>query len=390
VHHAGVQLAVRARLQDDFGAVPPPASLKQKETVLRPKPAIARADAPTLAEKVTFLSRPEAYGRKGEKVTTRETHMSCVFLVGDEVFKLKKPVRFPYLDFSTLAQREAACRAELAFNRRLAPDVYRDVIPLTLSAQGLALGGAGEVVDWLVVMRRLDEKETLENKILSHRLTIKELDRLAATLVAFYRHAKRIHLDPARHLAAWHDAITYNDEVLREPRFRLPMGLVRRIGRAQRLFLQKKSRLLEARLRGNWIRDCHGDLRPEHIFLGDQVHIIDGIEFNPQLRALDPLDEFAFLAMECDRLGAAFVSTHLRRKILPLFGDGSAPLLYCFYRCYRASLRARLSIAHLLEPHPATPQKWPLLARAYLELADKDAMRLERVLRSQPDRSAPN
>ncbi len=142
---------------------------------------------PTLDQKVEFLSRPAAYARAPAVVTRRETHMSWVFFVGDRVYKLKKPVRFPYLDFSTLPRREAACRAELRLNRRLASDVYLAVEPLTATHPGLAIGAHGAVVDWLVVMRRLDESHTLERAIQERRVQTWQLDRLVATLVPFYR-----------------------------------------------------------------------------------------------------------------------------------------------------------------------------------------------------------
>ena len=121
-----------------------------------PVPAVDQ-QGPTLADKVELLSRPGAYpGYQGE-VARRETHMSWVFLTRNRAYKLKKPVRFPYLDFSTLALREAACRAEIRLNRRLAPDVYLGVVPVTWSATALSVGDGGDIVDWLVVMRRLDE-----------------------------------------------------------------------------------------------------------------------------------------------------------------------------------------------------------------------------------------
>jgi aminoglycoside phosphotransferase family enzyme len=141
----------------------------------------------SLAEKVAFLSRTDAYSFDAKDVIARETHMSWVFLAGEHVVKLKKPVRFPYLDFSTLDRREAACRAELALNRRLAPDVYEAVTPLVQTGNRLAIGGPGEIVDWLVVMRRLAESQTLEQALLAGNLVTQQLDRLVATLVAFYR-----------------------------------------------------------------------------------------------------------------------------------------------------------------------------------------------------------
>ncbi len=123
-----------------------------------------------LAAKVDFLSRPDVYDPRPAGVVRRETHMSWVFLAGDQVYKLKKPVRFPYLDFSTLAKREAACRAELQLNRRLAPDVYLGVVPLTKRGDQLSIGGDGAPVDWLVQMKRLDERFMLDHMIETGRL----------------------------------------------------------------------------------------------------------------------------------------------------------------------------------------------------------------------------
>src|SRR3974377_2052617 len=159
--------------------------------------------APTLDLKVRFLSAPESYPAPVHNVICRETHMSWVFLAGDKVYKLKKPVRFPYLDFSTLNRREAACRAELSLNHRLAPDVYLAVVPLTATAGGLSIGGGGEAVDWLVVMRRLDETQTLEHVIEDQRLERWQLDELAATLLQFYRRVPAVLISPIRHLLYW-------------------------------------------------------------------------------------------------------------------------------------------------------------------------------------------
>jgi uncharacterized protein len=341
----------------------------------------------SLAGKVAFLSRPMAYRKPLGEVSCRETHMSWVFLAGDRVFKLKKPVHFNYLDFSTLARREAACRAELKMNRRLAADVYSKVVPLVWTPRGFAIGGAGEIVDWLVVMRRLDEAWTLERMIIDRRLTALDLDRLLSTLTAFYRHANPVHIAPALHLADWHRNLRDNRRVLLDPRLGSPLGLVRRIDSAQRRFLKEKPKLLAARARGLFIVDGHGDLRPEHVWIDDSIRIIDCLEFNPKLRAVDPLDEVAFLAIESDRLGASWVGEHLRRRILQRFGNGPSAALFRFYRCYRATLRARLVIAHLIEPNPRTPEKWLPLSREYLRIAAKDALLLEQMLSKQGDQS---
>lgn len=343
--------------------------------------ALSIGDAgPTLDAKVTFLSRPDAYRPGAGEVIRRETHMSWVFLVGDQVYKLKKPVRFPYLDFSSVARREAACRAELRLNRALAPDVYLDVVPLVDSGAGLSIGGAGTPIDWLVVMRRLDERQMLDGLIAVRHVDLVKLDRLAATLAQFYRSATPVLLSPAVHLADWTRSLAYNRRILLDPRFALPAGLVRQIDRVQRRFLQQHGALIVARMRRRRIVSGHGDLRPEHIWLGDQIRIIDCLEFNPRLRVVDPFDEVAYLSLECERLGSAWVGRFIERRMKLLSRDGPAEELFTFYRSHRAMLRARLAIAHLLEQHPRTPEKWPRLAAAYLKLAAASARKLEAFL----------
>jgi aminoglycoside phosphotransferase family enzyme len=338
---------------------------------------------PTLAAKVEFLSRAETYPHRPDSVSLRETHMSWVFLAGDRAYKLKKPVQFPYLDFSTLARREAACRAELELNRRLAPDIYLEVAPLMHSAGGLSIGGGGNVVDWLVVMRRLDERNMLDRTIADGRLETWQLDLLVGALVGFYRRAVRVFLAPAHHLAEWRRALAYNRGVLLDDRLGLPPGLVQHLDSVQRRFLARCGDLLAERAHRRRIVDGHGDLRPEHIWLGDPVKIIDCLEFNPRLRAVDPYDEVAFLSVECERLGAAWAGDYIKRHVTRALGDGPTAQLFAFYRCQRATLRARLAIAHLLEPNPRSPEKWPALAHAYLSIAAKQAARIERMLRTR-------
>jgi uncharacterized protein len=351
-----------------------------------PEPAAANAASASaapisLAAKVAFLGKPDTYPHPARDLERKETHMSWVFLAGDKVYKLKKPVRFPYLDYSTLAKREAACRAELALNRRLAPDVYEAVVPLTRTAQGLGVGGPDEVVDWLVVMRRLDESKTLEHAILAGEFPATQLDHVVATLVAFYRRARAVFVSRETLLRNWHDGLAYNKRVLLDPRLGLPAGLVRRVDRVQRRFLSRRARLIGDRVRERAIIDGHGDLRPEHIWLGDPVTIIDCLEFNARLRAVDPLDEIANLCVECERLGG-WASDHIRRRAIHALRDHVSEQLFTFYRCHRATLRARLTIAHLLEPSPRTPDKWPRRAREYLRIAAADAVRLEQMLRT--------
>jgi aminoglycoside phosphotransferase family enzyme len=314
--------------------------------------------------------------------------MSWVFMAGDRVYKLKKPVKFPYLDFSTLSRREAACRAEFLLNRRLARDVYLEVAPLTIGAAGLKIGGDGAVVDWLVVMRRLEQGGTLEDALAGGNLQSAQADAIAATLAAFYAHAQRLHIQLESLVAGWRRAAIDNERVLLNLRFHLPHGALQRIAYIQRRFLDEHAELLHRRLAARLYVDAHGDLRPEHIWLRDPITVIDCLEFDARLRALDPLDEIAYLHLECERLGARWAGERIRTRLRRTIGDKEDGL-FEFYRCQRAVLRARLSIAHLLDSQPREPEKWRPLARAYLRLAAADGARLERLLKKRGDRRKP-
>ncbi|RQH15762.1 hypothetical protein [Bradyrhizobium sp. RP6] len=299
---------------------------------------------------------------------------------GARVYKLKKPVRFPYLDFSTSARRRTACLAEASLNRRLAPDVYLGVVPLTESASGYAIGGHGPAADWLVVMRRLNEDETLEAMLRSVKARNADAEQLATVLARFYSHAARVLIEPETYLASLHEAAILDWRVLLNRSFGLPHGTILRVASAQRRFLEQDSQTLIERVSRRLVVDGHGDLRPEHIWLTPPYPIIDCLEFNSRLRAGDALDEIAFLHLECERLGGRWFGDAIRRRLARTLQDDPASGVFLFYRIGRAMLRARLSIAHLLDEHPRTPDKWPRLARAYLALAEADARRLERLL----------
>ena len=234
-------------------------------------------------------------------------------------------------------------------------------------------------------MSRLDQTQMLDQAIANGWLRRWQLDRVVGTLVRFYRHASAVLISPSAYTAEFQRSLAYDQRILLDPRFRLPAGMVRHIECIQRQFLTERTDLLAERVQCRHIVEGHGDLRPEHIFLGDPVRIIDCLEFNARLRMVDPLDEIAFLCVECERLGAAWAAKYLQRRFTHLL-DGSYPNeLFTFYRCHRATLRARLAIAHLLELAPRTPEKWPTLARSYLRLAAIDAVKLERVLKRPGD-----
>lgn len=328
---------------------------------------------PDIEAKLNFLRTPETYGESGQHLECIETHMSWVFLVGNQVLKLKKPVRFPYLDFTSLKSRELYCREEVRLNARLAPGVYLGLMALQWCDGTFALvpearlPAPGETVDWLVLMRRLPLHRMLHQLIAEGNVAPRDIVALVEVLGAFYRLAPVVAVSPNDYLARflWEQASTR--EVLLRPQFQLRDAAlaIDRLGVA----LSQCADLLRDRAYRKRVLDGHGDLRPEHICLLQPPVVIDCLEFNPQLRQVDPFDEIAYLSLECDMAGAPWIGQRLTSGCAAVLGDQPRPALMHFYTVHRALLRARLAMAHLLDPQPRTPEKWPPLAGRYITRA---------------------
>ncbi|MDN2568306.1 hypothetical protein N1F89_18940 [Aquibium sp. A9E412] len=337
------------------------------------------AGSQALAETVRFLADPAVYGPEAHggataRVEARETHMSWVFLTAHRVYKLKKPVRYPFLDFSTVALRGRFCREELRLNRRLAAESYLAVRRIARAADGgLALDGAGDTVDWLVEMVRLPEAEMLDRRIAGGRLSRADVEALGARLAAFY----------AGQAGRRHDGRAYGARLVAEQavnRRVLARGPAALDGAAAPLAavdaaLERLRPQLAERAEAGLLVDGHGDLRPEHVCLADPLQIIDCLEFNPLLRCVDPFDEVGYLGLECAVLGAGWVAPLLAAPLAARLAPPS-PALAALYRAFRALLRARLCMAHLLETPVRKPAKWRPLAGRYLAAAERACVSL--------------
>lgn len=323
-----------------------------------------------------YLESSAAHARHcgaAEPVETIETHMSWVFLAGAHALKLKKAVRYPFLDFSTLAAREAACREEVRLNARLAPGIYRGLMVLQSCGDALSLVPEGEAdaraetIDWLVWMRRLPEALMLDRAIANRTLEPGAIDALADVLAAFYRDAAVVDIDGAEYVMRFQREQAVSREVLLRPQFHLD-GATVALDRLDAMLARQHDALARRALDRRLV-DGHGDLRPEHVCLLQPPVVIDCLEFNSRLRQVDPLDELAFLALECSLGGAPWIGPRLLERCLPVLRDPAPAEVLTTYRGYRALLRARLAMAHLLDPKPRTPQRWAPLAQRYVALA---------------------
>jgi aminoglycoside phosphotransferase family enzyme len=322
---------------------------------------------PGIEEKAAFLSKPEAYPTRPRCVELRETHMSCVFLAGDYVWKLKKPARYDYLDFSTREARKLNCEREVELNRRLAPGVYLGVVPLTIDRRGqMHLGGDGEVIDWLVMMRRLPQNRMLNAAVAEHTVTREDVLRAAGVLAEFYQRATRVPFTPAEYARRLEAEIMECAAELLRPEYALPAGMVEAVREEQIASIRSDTRMFDQRAKN--IVDAHGDLRPEHICLLPEPVIIDCLEFNADFRALDPVSELAFLSLECDRLGAPWVGNLILDTYCRSTGDRPPERLVAFYKRQHASIRAKIAVWHI-QDHVPNPERWIEKAKDYLERA---------------------
>ncbi|WP_159592347.1 hypothetical protein [Chelativorans xinjiangense] len=298
--------------------------------------------------------------------------MSWVFLADDRVYKLKKPVRRPFLDFSTVAKRRFFCEEEVRLNSRLAPETYLRVVPLCrLPSGAFSLGDRGRIVDWLVEMRRLPQADMLDERIAKGQAGRDDIGRVAGLLAEFYacrapeRAEGGVYL---RHLLAEH---RLNRSVLMRPDLALGETAGSPLDAVEWLLARSRAEIL-ARIAVDMIVEGHGDLRPEHVCLSHPPQIIDCLEFNRAMRIIDPYDEINYLGMECEMLGAPWIRPMLSAALEKRHGRRPSAGLLALYGAFRALLRARLCIVHLLEEPVRHPERWRPLAIRYIGQAKQE------------------
>jgi aminoglycoside phosphotransferase family enzyme len=332
-----------------------------------------------LAAKLAFLRTPGALDGAVECV---ETHMSWVFLTEHRAFKLKKPVKLPYVDYSTLDRRRQSCEQELRLGRRLAASVYFDVVPLEATPRGLAVGAApspappdpairgsdaGEIVDWLVVMRRLPAERMLPRVLERGAATLPDADTVGVVLAEFYRAASRARWDGAEYLQRLRSlTVTVGGELV--VRGASP-ARVRPIVQAQLGMIEREPRALAARIAAGRVVDAHGDLRPEHVCLEPRPVVIDPLEFDDELRTMDAASELAFFALECERLGARWFGERVVARCTELIHDQVSARIVALYRGQHALTRALIALRHLDDAAPSDQPRWRTRANDYLARA---------------------
>jgi len=322
---------------------------------------------------IAAMCQPELYRPAARSVELVQTHISYVLLVDDQVYKIKKAVRFAFLDFSTLERRRHFCAEEVRLNRRLTTDVYRGVVGIALRGDFFVFvdADAADAVEVAVHMRRLPDERMLSALLRRGAVDEKQIDAIAARLVAF--HAAAAHDDEIAANGAPETLATLMERDFAEVmRFH---GVT--IGAADDAairdyclgFLARHDALLRRRQRQGRIRDCHGDLRAEHICVGEPLQIVDCIEFEPKFRHRDVACEVGFLAMDIEYEGRPDLAQRLVDTYARLSGDGDLGAMVPFYQCYLAYIRGKVDSLKSTEPEVVAAEREAAAASAVKHFA---------------------
>jgi len=300
-----------------------------------------------LSHLIEALSDPRAYPDPADSVEVRQTHISAVFLVGDFVYKVKKPVALGFLDFTARENRHHFCREEVRLNARLAPDVYLGVVPIVQTSAGVRIDVDGDAIEWAVKMRRLPEAATLLERLRRGEVCPKLIEAVAYRIAAFHAVA-----ETNERIASFghFDVVARNiRDVFKRAAAHVGKTVSRGdFDRIQTLAEESLTRLrpvIDSRMNRGVPRDCHGDLHLDHIYCfpeatppGDLV-IIDCIEFNEQFRFIDPVADIAFVVMDLTVHGRKDLARDFVDAYMRAAGDDEGRLLLPLYTAYRAAIR---------------------------------------------------
>lgn len=301
---------------------------------------MTRSDIHTLLERGLFPERCH----KPELV---ETHISWVILCDAHVFKIKKDIHYSFLDFATLDKRRFFCEREVELNRRLAPEMYIGVVPVRKINASIVIGGEdGDIIDYAVHMRRLPREKQMDVLLGTDSVSPSDIHALAEHIAAFHRRINIIYEKDVSDVSEKFNDLGDEREYLQQQLGNNSRNRITEVMKVSDMFIDRNRNMLNERLVAGYFRDCHGDLHSRNIFLLLEPVIFDCIEFNNDFRRIDVLNEVAFLCMDLDAFGredlsALFIQTY--NRLFPVMRNAEEELLFIYYKCYRANVRAKVN-----------------------------------------------
>jgi len=321
------------------------------------------------------LKNPKFYGPQVTSVQLLQTHISYVALTGTYAYKVKKPVNFGFLDFSTLDKRKYFCEEELRLNKRLCPEMYLDVLPITQDGNLLTLDGTGPIVEYALKMKEFPQ-ECIMTHLLQHgKISEEIMDHLISILINFYQKQ-----EPTEEIIKYGalSSVKQNiEENFNQTRpmidITIPKETFWYIKEEVEKFFEHKKDVFEQRMKTGKIYDCHGDLHSGNIVVSDdRIHIFDCIEFNERFRFCDVASDIGFLAMDLDYLNHPYLSSYFIEKYVEKSKDKDVYTLLNFYKSYRAFVRGKVHGFQLNDPHidPSAKKRLLTSAKQYFELSE--------------------
>jgi aminoglycoside phosphotransferase family enzyme/predicted kinase len=325
---------------------------------------------------IQALLSPSVYSHPVEKIELVETHISWVILTGHYTYKIKKPINLGFVDFSTLEKRNYYCQEELRLNRRLAPDLYLDLIRITGSVHKPVLNGSGPAIEYGVRMKQFDRTQELDKVLDRGELLRSHLDPLARELAEFHRQAEKAPGEspfgtPDMLAVPMRENFSQIRSLAAEPEEEQQLDWLE--AWTETSLKEHREDFLNRKKEG-FVRECHGDLHLANMVLvNDHVTIFDTLEFNENLRFIDVMSDLAFLLMDLDDRGHPELANRFLNRYLRESGDYPGLKLLRLYKVYRAMVRAKVASIRLGQPD-LQPGEAKLLRKehwSYITLAEK-------------------
>lgn len=276
-----------------------------------------------------------------------ETHISWVILCDQFVYKIKKPIKYSFLDFSTIAKRKQLCEKELQLNQRFAKDIYLEVLPIHLEKGCYSIGGhLGRPIDYVLKMRKLDPQKRMDVLLKEEKVTSEHIKQLAQWIANFHKRATIVYNKDVLEVKEMFNDLAGEKAFLSEYLHSDSSRIIDFAINASERFLDKHQTLLNNRLRSGLFRDCHGDLHSRNIFLTPDPQPFDCLEFNDDYRQIDVLNEVAFLCMDLDAFGRKELSNLCIQQYnlyFPAIRTQEERKLFMYYKGYRANVRAKVN-----------------------------------------------
>ncbi|MBN2042655.1 MAG: hypothetical protein JW754_02515 [Candidatus Aenigmarchaeota archaeon] len=325
-------------------------------------------------EVLEALKKPDSYDEPVSRIDMLQTHISWVFLTGKYVYKMKKPVDFGFLDFSTLEKRKMFCNKELEINRLFSPELYIGVLPVNRFNHGLKINGPGETVEVVIKMKQLPQDRLMDVLLERGQIGSEVIDQIIGILERFYSKTSAFR-DPWSQGGI--DTVKFNwNENFKQTSKYIGMLLERsefdEIKSRVERFMREKRDIIQKRQRDGFVKWCHGDLHSGNIFVVDgKIFIFDAIEFNERFAISDIANDIAFLAMDLDFRGKKNLSAYFVNKYIERSGDTDLASLLGFYMCYRAYVRGKVTGFRMDDQNVSKEEKENArrIAKRYFEYA---------------------